>query len=184
MTTLQAEKKGKLELLLDDFTEVHGTVLLGMHKELQTLKMEVDTRVETRINAIFDLVKSADSNLHIHVDEAEQVLSKISSFKSELQCAIEQSEHQRSEFLQEIAHALDRLEQQQLGHQQKMSATLKVADKLNTQSLASLKAVNERSEELHQREIAFQQRTRQVTIATGLVVLATLGAWIWLTLLH
>ena len=36
--TQATAQKGRLEHLLDDFTEVHGTVLLGMHKELQTLR--------------------------------------------------------------------------------------------------------------------------------------------------
>lgn len=253
MATLQAEKKGKLELLLDDFTQVHGTVLLGMHKELQTLRDEVDARVETRINAVLDLIKSADSNLCIHVKEAEQILSKldgkekrataaidaakkeattdissareritaeaseiiqeftkhkddlliiesshlqaletkqqailskISSSQLELQGVIAQSEHQCSEFQQAIAHAMDHLVQEQQEHQSKMTTALKFADKLNADSLTSLKAVNERSEEIHLREIALQQRTRQATIAVGLAILTTLGVWIWLTLPH
>ena len=61
MMTQATAQKGRLEHLLDDFIEVHGTVLLGMHKELQTLRKDVDTRVEARLVEFLAQVSAAES---------------------------------------------------------------------------------------------------------------------------
>ena len=74
---MAAEEKGRLELILDEFTEVHGTVLMGMHKELQTLKQEVDRRVDERISAVLAKIDSADSALKAHLESADQVVAHL-----------------------------------------------------------------------------------------------------------
>lgn len=45
----QYTQKGRLEIMLDEFSELHGTVLMGMHRELQTLKQEVQSEVDARL---------------------------------------------------------------------------------------------------------------------------------------
>lgn len=70
-------QKGKLELMLDEFSEVHGAVLLGMHKELQTLKADVDKRVETKIGAILEQTLSADAQLVARISEAEKAATSL-----------------------------------------------------------------------------------------------------------
>ncbi len=265
MSTATANK-GRLELLLDEFTEVHGTVLLGMHKELQTIKEEVDGRVDTRIGKILEQVNAADSALQIHLVEAGEVIGKLdgrekraateisrarkeavneiavrqqswtrdaesidlafhnhqcsldavvatlkddlskqhhlmeeslteasSTARTELSllrdtCATDlqvfhgEIRRQRTEFQQDMSKWMDKIAQVHQEHLTKMTSSLKMADRLSNDTAAALKAVSEKAEQLHQREIALQTRTRQVVIGVGIAVLATLGFWIWLTL--
>ncbi|WP_288129523.1 hypothetical protein [Accumulibacter sp.] len=71
--TQATAQKGRLEHLLDDFTEVHGTVLLGMHKELQTLKKDVEAQLESRLKEFLDEVGAAESGLSKEVGDAERL---------------------------------------------------------------------------------------------------------------
>ncbi|KFB69281.1 hypothetical protein [Candidatus Accumulibacter vicinus] len=71
--TQATAQKGRLEHLLDDFTEVHGTVLLGMHKELQTLKKDVEEQLESRLKEFLDEVGAAESDLSKEVGDAERL---------------------------------------------------------------------------------------------------------------
>ncbi len=71
--TQATAQKGRLEHLLDDFTEVHGTVLLGMHKELQTLRKDVDARVEARLVEFLEESGKVQSDLSNLIGEATHV---------------------------------------------------------------------------------------------------------------
>jgi hypothetical protein len=73
--TLQTENK--LELLLDEFTDVHGTVLLGMHRELLSLKEDIDDRLEARISAALAPINAADSALQAQLEAAQQVIASL-----------------------------------------------------------------------------------------------------------
>jgi hypothetical protein len=87
MSAAQAAK-GNLEILLDEFTEVHGTVLMGMHKELQTLKQEVEKRVEERISAVLTKIDAADAILKGHLDSADQVAANLDGKEKRAAAAI------------------------------------------------------------------------------------------------
>lgn len=83
MTTATSEKKGRLELLLDEFSDVHGTVLLGMHKEIQTLKAEVNSSVETRIGEFLAKIRSADTELAKHLELSQASVTELVSLREE-----------------------------------------------------------------------------------------------------
>jgi hypothetical protein len=65
------EQKGRLELMMDEFTDVHGTVLLGMHKELQTLKQDVTKQVDEKLLQFTNSITVADSQLQKRLVEAQ-----------------------------------------------------------------------------------------------------------------
>lgn len=100
--TLQTEKKGSLEVLLDDFTDVHGTVLLGMHKELLSLKAELDGRVEAAIGKTLAPIRAADSALHAHLEAARQVLASLDEKAGRASAAIASA---REQLGQDVASA-------------------------------------------------------------------------------
>lgn len=68
--------KGRLESLMDDFTEVHGNVLLGMHKELQTIRAEVEERVNDRLASILNEIKVENARLAEQVEHAGTLIDK------------------------------------------------------------------------------------------------------------
>ncbi len=82
-TSEKSAQKGKLELMLDEFTDVHGAVLLGMHKELQTLKADIESRVEARIGAILEQTQSADAELVANINKAQKATTSLKSKTSE-----------------------------------------------------------------------------------------------------
>lgn len=71
--------------MLDEFSELHGTVLMGMHRELQTLKQEVQSEVDARL-------KETRSEANTQLKNARRSV-----------------ETQLSEFLSQYAPAEDRL---------------------------------------------------------------------------
>jgi len=250
--TLQTEKKDRLDLLLDDFTDVHGTVLLGMHRELLSLKEDIDDRLESRISQALVPINAADSELRAQVEAARQVVAaledktgraaavfasareqlgkdialareslsadyvrvreesarqnevlstlekgveefaakqrqaqeEIAASRSDFQLLLAQIGNQRSNFEHEIARAVARISALQQEHQDKMSATLKVTDKLNGDSRALLRSFRKRIEALREREAAVQKRQRVEIFIVGLLGLAMLTISIWHTLLR
>ncbi len=250
--TVQTEKKDRLELLLDDFTDVHGTVLLGMHRELLSLKEDIDDRLESRISQALAPINAADSELLAQVEAARQVVAaleektgraaavfasareqlgkdivsareslgadclrikgelarhgevlstlergveayavkqreaqeEIAASRSDFQLLLAQIGNQRSNFEQEIARAVARISALQQEHQEKMSATLKVTDKLNGDSRALLRSFRKRIETLQAREAAVHKRQRVEIFVVGLLGLAMLAISIWHTLLR
>ena len=251
--TLQTGKKDTLESLLDDFTDVHGTVLLGMHKELLSLKEDIDDRLESRIGKALEPINAADSALRAQVEAAQRVIAsldekarlavstiaaarelltrdiasareslaadsvlvreevarhknvlqalekrlleafglkqseaqaEIAASRSEFQLVLAQIGNQRSNFQQEIVQAMARMSPLQQEHQSKMSAALKVTDKLNSDSRALLRAFRKRIEGLQEREATLQKRRRLETTVVGLLSLTALAVWIWQTLAH
>lgn len=195
--------KGRLEEVLDEFTDVHGTVLLGMHKEIRTLKAEIQKNVESQIGAVLTEIRNADSELLKHMDQSRMVAAETEAkTKAQLETYEEGSvlAHSKAVEATRLAEAaIDKLEKAarqasanfeakaqdamrtMIGHreefQSKLSASLAFADQLNNKSLQTLKEVEVREQRLH----IF---TRRVVIAVGVVVLATLGVWIWLTIRH
>jgi len=250
--TLQTGKKDNLEVLLDEFTDVHGTVLLGMHKELLELKAEIDDRLETAIGKALQPISAADSALQARIEAARQVLAgldeeagrvtaalgsareqlgmdlaaarknlradyqrirdefsrhddvlptlankleefaarqadahaEIAASRSEFQLVLAQIGNQRSTFQQEIAQATARMSALQQEQQSKLSAALKVTDKVNGDSRALLRAFRKRIEALQAREAASQKQRRVEIIVVGLLSLAALAVGIWQTLAH
>lgn len=68
--------KGRLESLMDDFTEVHGTVLLGMHKELQTIRADVEEHVNDRLSSVLEEIKAENGRLAEQVEHAGALIDK------------------------------------------------------------------------------------------------------------
>ena len=202
--------KGRLESLMDDFTDVHGTVLLGMHKEIQTLKSDVERCVGERIESVLHEINEAGTELKQHLEHSNAVLDKaIAQSKSNLTSikalgnkALEdiasekrsglaefnalrsELEQSRAEFQSEASIAEERVTRITSELQTKLTAALSYSSKMNSESQKILKKIRERQELLYKREIELQKRTRQFTISAVLVVLATVTAWIWLTLNH
>lgn len=84
--------KGKLELMLNEFTDVHGTVLLGMHKELQTLRADIEHRVESRIAAILEQTQAADAQLIANIEKSENTAATLNSKTENLRSSLKQEE--------------------------------------------------------------------------------------------
>lgn len=195
--------KGRLEAVLDEFTDVHGTVLLGMHREIQTLKAEIRKSVDSQIGAVLAEIRNADSELLKHIDESRAVATE-SATKTEAQLVTyeEGSARARNEaaeatrlaesaiaklredaqqvsiaFNTKVHEGLQTMMKREEAFQTKLSAALAFADQLNSKSMEMLKEVELREQRLH----IF---TRRLVIAVGVVVLATLGVWIWLTIRH
>lgn len=178
-------KKGRLERRFDEFDEVHGTVLLGMHKELQTLKAEVDTRVETRIGAILQETRGAGSELSQRIEESKQLSESLRNQAEQQLETIQSTSRRANQQIKESAEtAIDRVQQMTIETQARLSASLKIADQLNQESQSLLKSVQEQQLQLIEREQILQRRTRQWLVGIGVMIVATVGAWIWLTLKH
>jgi hypothetical protein len=201
-------QKGRLENILDEFTDVHGTVLLGMHKELQTLKHEVDLKVESRIGAFLKKVQEADSGLSQRIEtshlittrldvQGKQTVAKMEAtgYKaiadivgareagmSDLKALLRESGQMRHEFKQDASQAIEGIVKAHGEFQGKISASIKFASMLNAESQGLLKEVGEQQAAIKKREEQLQKRTRQVSVGVGLVLLTTMGFWIWLTL--
>lgn len=249
--------KGRLEQLLDEFSDVHGTVLMGMHKELQTLKADIKTQVESQIGSILVEIKSADSELAGRVSESKQISNllvedakcKLDELNSagrkaiqKLELESEKIQTRNSILIEQANHTLDSIESKTVNAtsdldeqhqslrqsleiawdaakadigeiskamvqeraafrsdaaltlqnmavanesaQQKMTAAISFANKLNMENQALLQTVQTERAALHQKELQLQKRTKQVVIGVGLAIVATLGFWIWLTLKH
>ncbi|WP_153145123.1 hypothetical protein [Dechloromonas sp. H13] len=200
MTAQATAQKGRLEHLLDEFTDVHGTVLLGMHKEIQTLKAAIQKSVDTQIGGVLAEIQKADSELVKHMDGSRGVGTELAAkTKAELATYVEGSARARNEAIEArklaedaIAKLLENAKQvnaafdaraqeaiqtmirRQEDFQSKLAATLTFTDKLNGKSMEMLKEVMAREHRLH----IF---TRRIVIAVGVVVFMTLGVWIWLT---
>lgn len=76
MASQKSAPVGRLEAILDDFTEVHGSVLLGMHKEIQTLKEEIQKSVDTQIGALLAKIRKADGDLAKSIKKAQRTLAE------------------------------------------------------------------------------------------------------------
>lgn len=206
-------QKGRLEHLLDDFTEVHGTVLLGMHKELQTLKTDVDARVEARLAEFLAQVSTVESTGRTQMEASQQVCTRLQELTAHSE-AIAQSladfadgscraiRNDRDSALADIETLAERIVQERAAFKKaaseaqqgmlnanedarkRMSAAVAVANAMNHESQALIQQVREQQASLHQREQQMQKHTRQLAIGVGLVVFSTLGFWTWLTLTH
>jgi hypothetical protein len=88
MTT--AADKGRLELLLDDFTKVHGTVLMGMHKELNTLKADVEKQVAKQITETLKQIEKADARLKTRMEKAERTMQRLEERLSQYQAVLKE----------------------------------------------------------------------------------------------
>lgn len=76
----QYAQKGRLEIMLDDFSELHGTVLMGMHRELQTLKQEVQSEVDTRLK---DARRSVETQLTEFLSQYAPAEDRLATIVSE-----------------------------------------------------------------------------------------------------
>ena len=83
MATNSPPKKGKLELMLEEFSAVHGAVLLGMHKELQTVRVDVEKQVGRQLAQATKDISRADAALRKITDEVKSVHEAIDA-KEEL----------------------------------------------------------------------------------------------------
>ncbi len=73
MATNSPKNKGKLELMLEEFSAVHGAVLLGMHKELQTVRDDVKKQVGSQLAQATKDISRADSALRKITDEVKSI---------------------------------------------------------------------------------------------------------------
>lgn len=78
----QYSPKGRLEIMLDEFSELHGTVLMGMHRELQTIKQEIQSEVDTRL-------KETRSGVDSQLDE---FLSQYATAEDRLAASVSQAQ--------------------------------------------------------------------------------------------
>ena len=85
-------KKGKLELMLEEFTEVHGTVLMGMHKELQTIRTDVEKQVASQIAESLKLFEKANAKLSARAEKAESAVAKLEAKVTELKALLRQAD--------------------------------------------------------------------------------------------
>ncbi len=213
MMTQATAQKGRLEHLLDDFTEVHGTVLLGMHKELQTLKTDVNARVEARLVEFLAQVSTVEYTGRRQMEASQQVCTRLQELTAHSE-AITQSladfadgscraiRNDRDSALADIETLAERIVQERAAFKKaaseaqqgmlnanedarkRMSAAVAVANAMNHESQALIQQVREQQASLHQRELQMQKHTRQLAMGVGLVVFSTLGFWTWLTLTH
>lgn len=77
--TLATAEKGRLEIILDDFTEVHGSVLLGMHRELQTLKEDVLQRTDEHLRNALSEINELGVQLGLRIEKFQAISEAISS---------------------------------------------------------------------------------------------------------
>ncbi len=77
--TLATAEKGRLEIILDDFTEVHGSVLLGMHRELQTLKMDVLQGTDERLRNALSEINELGVQLGHRIEKFQEISDAIGS---------------------------------------------------------------------------------------------------------
>lgn len=201
MTAQATAQKGRLEHLLDEFTDVHGTVLLGMHKEIQTLKDEVEKSVDTRIGAVLAKIQCADGELAKRLSDSLAATRNL----EQLTKASLQSLESSSSRIQELTASKLRLAEDAAGvllgnvakatldfntnstrsmqtlatscqeFESKMAAKLAYVNKINAETQSMLTAIEARETQL-------QIRTRQILIGGGILLLATVGVWIWLTI--
>lgn len=73
MTTTPPQNKGKLELMLEEFSAVHGAVLLGMHKELQTVRDDVEKQVGRQLAQATKEINRADTALRKITNEVKSI---------------------------------------------------------------------------------------------------------------
>ena len=257
MMTQATAQKGRLERLLDDFTDVHGTVLLGMHKELQTLRKDVDTRVEARLVEFLAQVSAAESGVRKQMETSQELCTRLQELTAhgeviaqgladfadgsskamrdardsaladigtlakrivqerakfmalasgEQQRVLQANDEARKRMSAAVAVSIEALderlaqasaafthaaseEQQRVlqannDARQRMSAAVAVANAMNHESQALIQQAREQQASLHRRELQLQKGTRQLAVGVGLVILLTLGFWIWLTLTH
>lgn len=128
----QYAQKGRLEIMLDEFSELHGTVLMGMHRELQTLKQEVQSEVDTRLK------------------------ETRSGVDTQLKNACRSVETQLKEFLSQYAPAEDRLAAT-VSNAQRLDrelGALVAAAQAYRSELAALQAKSEEADRQRQAEFA------------------------------
>ncbi len=116
------------------------------------------------------------------VSDLETLVGEVKTQRTELYVTVQENKKNQSSFQSDIAQSMEQIGKLQQDHLTKISASLSAADKLNTDTQAILQDVTRRTEELHQRELSLQKRTRQTVIGLGLSIVSTLGVWIWLTL--
>ena len=78
------QPKGRLELMMDEFTEVHGTVLVGMHKELQTIRTDVEKQVASQIAETLKQFEKVNAKLAARAEKAEMSVTKLEAKVAEL----------------------------------------------------------------------------------------------------
>lgn len=201
MTAQATAQKGRLEHLLDEFTDVHGTVLLGMHKEIQTLKGEVEKSVDARISTVLAKIECADGELVKRLSDSLAATRNLKQItKTSLQ-SLESSSSRIQElnasnlrlaedaarvllgnvakatldFNTNSARALQTLASSCQEFESKMAAKLAYVNKINAETQSMLTAIEARQKQL-------QTRTRQILIGGGIFLFATVGVWIWLTI--
>ena len=213
MMTQATAQKGRLEQLLDDFTDVHGTVLLGMHKELQTLRKDVDARVEARLVEFLAQVSAAESGVRKQMEGSQELCTRLQeltargeviaqgladfadgsskamreardSALADIRILTNTFVQERAAFLEKASEAQQRMLNANEDARKRMAAAVAVSNAMNHESQALMQQVLERQTLLHQRDLQMQKRTRQLAIGVGLVVSTTLGFWTWLTLTH
>jgi hypothetical protein len=145
--------KGRLESLMDDFTDVHGTVLLGMHKELQTLKSDVEESVGQQIESVLREVNEANTQLNLRLEHSNAILDKtIAQTKSNLTSikalgtkAIEDISVEKTSGLTELKALLGEIEQKCSEFQNSMQSSITQAIEdlatARTSGLAELKSL-------------------------------------------
>ena len=201
MTAQATAKKGRLEHILDEFTDVHGTVLLGMHKEIQTLKDEVEKSVDARVGAVLAKIQCADGELAKRLSDS---LAATRNLKQTTKTSLQSLESSSSR-IEELTASKLKLAEDAAGvllgnvakstldfntnstrsmqmlaticqeFESKMAAKLAYVNTINAETKSMLTAIEARQTQL-------EIRTRQIFIGGGILLLATLGVWIWLTI--
>lgn len=86
------QPKGRLELMMDEFTEVHGTVLVGMHKELQTIRTDIEKQVASQIAETLKQFEKVNAKLAARAEKAERSVTKLEAKVAELKGLLRQAD--------------------------------------------------------------------------------------------
>lgn len=101
----QYAQKGRLEIMLDEFSDLHGTVLMGMHRELQTLKQEVQSEVDARIKDTRSGVDTQIKNTRRSVEtQLNEFLSQYAPAEDRLAATVSEA-HNRNRELRALVNS-------------------------------------------------------------------------------
>jgi len=200
-----AANQQTIEKRLAEFTEVHGTVLLGMHRELQSQTKSVNDRLEaaTQVNESLLLLIEAhtvkiQATERRHVEDAERTCRELAELlertrtdtktlvdtadreaNSRLQTAIHHFDESFVNFTRLLADSEVKILAYMVKQQQLLDAHAQEIRAMQSGAQQLLREIHQKIETHHQRELRFNHKLRQIllglAIATSIAVIV--GVW-------
>lgn len=96
---MSATNQQSIEQKLKEFTEVHGTILLGMHRELQTCLKTVESKLESSSQEHRDHSEQLLEAVHIHVADIEKREAAINQLLETYQDSLNHHENVFKDFI-------------------------------------------------------------------------------------